>query len=125
MRPIALALGTALALLPNIRYLADLRYRVDPALEQSVCRSLACSDELLLGSADRFASGGQQDRAVALANLQEALRRNVASPYRWCDVGEALLAAGRIKEARYCVVRAVELGPQIPPVLWRAAQFYT
>ena len=56
---------------------------------------LACSDELLLESADRLAAGNPQDASFALTNLQEALRRNVASPDRWCDVGEALLSAGR------------------------------
>jgi hypothetical protein len=124
MNRIAVVLGTILALFPSIRYLADLRYRADPALERSVCRSLACFDELLLESAQRFAGGNKQDTAVALANLQEALRRNVASPYRWCDLGEALLDAGRTEEARYCFTRAVELGPQSPPVFWRMALFY-
>jgi hypothetical protein len=125
MKKIAVILGTALVLLPNIKYLADFRYRFDPDLQRSVCRSLLCFDELLLESANRFADGSKEDAAVALANLQEALRRNVASPNRWCDVGEALLAAGRIDEARYCFTRAVELGPQSPPVFWRAALFYT
>jgi len=124
MKAIAVVVGTVLALFPNIRYLVGLRYSVDPVLERSVCRNVACSDELLLASAERLAGGSREDAAVALENLEEALRRNVASPYRWCDLGEALLAAGRIEEARYCFIRAVELGPQIPPVLWRAAQFY-
>src|SRR5437764_14564018 len=63
--------------------------------------------------------------AVALANLQEALRRNVAFPDRWCDVGEALLLLGRTEDARYSFSQAVALGPQSPPVFWRAAMFYT
>ena len=124
MKAIAVVVGIVLALFPNIRYLVGLRYSVDPVLERSVCRNVACSDELLLASAERLAGGSREDVAVALENLEEALRRNVASPYRWCDVGEALLAAGRIEEARYCFIRAVELGPQISPVLWRTAQFY-
>ncbi len=124
MKAIAVVVGTALALFPSIRYLVGLRYSVDPVLGRSVCRNVACSDELLLASAERLAGRSREDVAVALENLEEALRRNVASPYRWCDVGEALLAAGRIEEARYCFIRAVELGPQISPVLWRTAQFY-
>jgi len=124
MKAIAVVVGIVLALFPNIRYLVGLRYSVDPVLGRSVCRNVACSDELLLASAERLAGRSREDVAVALENLEEALRRNVASPYRWCDVGEALLAAGRIEEARYCFIRAVELGPQISPVLWRTAQFY-
>lgn len=126
MKRVVVLLGAALALLPSIMYLADLRYRFDPALQHTVCRSLLCSDRLLLDSADRLAAGGEkQDMEAALADLQEALRRNVASPDRWCDLGEALFAVGRIQEARYCFTRAVELGPQSPPVFWRTAQFYT
>jgi hypothetical protein len=39
-------------------------------------------------------------------------------------LGEALLAAGRIEKAGYCVNRALELGPNLPPVLMRAANFH-
>jgi hypothetical protein len=125
MKRVAVLLGAMLALLPSIMYLADLRYRFDPALQHSVCRSLVCSDRLLLDSADRLAEGGDpQSMTAVLALLQEALRRNPASPDRWCDLGEALFAAGRIPEAQYCFTRAVALGPQSPPAFWRTAQFY-
>src|SRR5205823_3982677 len=99
MNRVTVVLGAILVLFPNIAYLAELRYRIDPSLERSVCRNLACSDGLLLDSADRLAGGNTQDMAVALANLQEALRRNVAFPDRWCDVGEALLLLGRTEDA--------------------------
>src|SRR2546425_4656213 len=124
MPKITVILSAILALYPSITYLAELRYRIDPALEHTVCRNLACSDELLLESADRLAAGNPQDASFALANLQEALRRNVASPDRWCDVGEALLRVGLVEDAKYSFGRAVQLGPQSPPVFWRTAQFY-
>jgi hypothetical protein len=125
MKRIAIVLGAVLALFPNIRFLADFRYRTDPALERSVCRNVICSDELLLETANRFSEGTGEDAEVAVANRQEALRRNPASPTRWTDLGEALRASGRIEEARYCFKRAVELGPQSPPVFWRTALFYS
>src|SRR5947209_3296086 len=125
MPKITVILSAILALYPSITYLAELRYRIDPALEHTVCRNLACSDELLLESADRLAAGNPQDASFALTNLQEALRRNVASPDRWCDVGEALLRLGRLEDAKYSFGRAVQLGPQSPPVFWRTAQFYS
>jgi len=124
MQKITVILSAILAIFPSITYLADLRYRIDPTLERSVCQNLVCSDELLLESADRLTAGNQRDETFALANLEEALRRNVASPNRWCDVGEALLRLGRIEKAKYCFARAVELGPQNPGVFWRTAQFY-
>ena len=124
MKKIWAILGATLAIFPNIRYLADLRYRVDPALERSVCRSLVCSDTVLLDAADRLSLGDKEDKAIAVANLREALRRNVASPYRWADLGQAFLNLDQTAEAQYCFMRAVELGPRIPPILWRTARFY-
>lgn len=126
MKKVAVLLGAVLALLPSLMSLVDWRYRLDPALQGSVCPTVACSDQLLLDSADRLITGGdKQDTATALAMRQEALRRNSASPDRWSDLGEAFLAAGRIQEARYCFTRATALGPESPPTLWRTAQFYT
>jgi hypothetical protein len=39
-------------------------------------------------------------------------------------LGQALRQAGRVDEARYCYLQAVELGRRNPPVLWRTALFY-
>ena len=125
MKRIWVILGAILAIFPIIQYFADLRYQGDRASERSVCRNLACSDTLLLDAAERLSFGGKEDQAVALAYLREALRRNVASPYRWADLGEAFRNVDQIAEARYCFLRAVELGPQNPPILWRTALFYT
>src|SRR5436853_7408072 len=99
MSKITVLLAAILALFPSITYLADLRYRTDHALEHSVCRNFLCSDELLLESAERLSAGNRQDETVALANLQEALKRDVASPDRWCDLGEALSRLGWREEA--------------------------
>jgi len=125
MSRFAIVLGAILCFLPNVSYLADLRYRFDPALERSVCRNLICSDRLLLDAADRFPGSNEEDRVFAIATLQEALRRDVGSADRWCDLGDAFLAAGRVQEAEYSFKRAVALAPQSPPVFWRAAQFYS
>ncbi len=76
-------------------------------------------------------SRGDQDRqeeagvsAATVRQLEEALRGDLASPYRWCDLGEALTGTGQIQKARYCFGRAVHLGPGIPPILMRAANFH-
>src|SRR5436190_23720444 len=98
MKPFAIVLGAVLTLVPSIRVLADLHSAQQPADDSQPAR---------------------------LAKLNDALRGNPASPYPWCDLGEALLAAGRIDEARSCFTRATQLGPQSPPVFWRTSQFYT
>jgi hypothetical protein len=70
---------------------------------------------------ERLLAGRVEGPGGAVEAFEAALRSDMGSPYRWCDLGEALLAAGRIEKARYCVRRALELGPNLPPVLMRAA----
>lgn len=65
---------------------------------------------------------GARQEAVRL--LKEALRQEGSSPYRWCDLGEMLADKQDIEPARWCFRRALELGPQIPPVWMRAANFH-
>ncbi|MEN6601886.1 MAG: hypothetical protein ABFD86_05670 [Bryobacteraceae bacterium] len=56
--------------------------------------------------------------------LREAVRRDPSSAYRWAALGETYLAAERTREARACMARAAALGPNIPPILIRAANFH-
>ena len=53
-----------------------------------------------------------------------ALTSDMASGYRWCDLGEVLLEAGMERKAAACLSRAVELGPKAPHILMRAANTY-
>ncbi len=87
-----------------------------------LCRYLVCEDEALVAGAHRQLLAGQLDSAVGM--FRSALQRDPASPYRWCDLGEALVEAGREEEGRRCFSRAVELGGHSPPVLMRAANFH-
>jgi hypothetical protein len=57
-------------------------------------------------------------------SLAQTLRADSASPYRWCDLGEELLQAGKTDQARACFRRAVQLAPNIPPIWMRAINFY-
>jgi hypothetical protein len=56
--------------------------------------------------------------------FRRALRNDPASAFRWCDLGEALLDARREREARFCFARATELGPKLPSVRMRVANFH-
>jgi hypothetical protein len=69
----------------------------------------------------KLLSGQVEGPGGAIEVFQQALRINVASPYRWCDLGEAYLAAKHPQNAYYCITQAVRLGPQIPPILMRAS----
>ncbi len=73
-----------------------------------------------LGS-DELASLAYRRESLQLFEL--ALRRDPASPYRWCDYGEALLASGDAAGARRAMARGLELGPAIGPILMRQVNF--
>lgn len=69
-------------------------------------------------------STGSAARPTATRLLRDALARDPAGAYRWCRLGEALEEGGERHGARYCFLRAAELGPNLPPVLMRAANFH-
>jgi tetratricopeptide (TPR) repeat protein len=62
--------------------------------------------------------------AEAIRLYQQALTADPLSPYRWCDLAEAWIEASQTGEARSCMRRAQELGPNIPQVWVRAANSY-
>jgi len=55
---------------------------------------------------------------------RESVRRDPANAYRWADLGEALERAGEVEHAGYAFRRAVELGPALPQILVRNANFH-
>jgi hypothetical protein len=78
------------------------------------------SDELASVAYRRLAEGNSRE---SLRLFELALRRDPASPYRWCDYGEALLAAGDKERAARVMARGIELGPAVAPILMRAVNF--
>ncbi len=59
----------------------------------------------------------------ATKTFERALEVDPAFPYRWSDLGDALVDAGRTDEARDCFRRAVDLAPNSPQIALRAANF--
>ena len=97
----------------------------DVELEQALCRFYLCGSEQLLDWAHRqLWLGDAQSVKLAVQAYEESLRRDPASPFRWCDLGEALVQMDDLDRASSCYHRAVELGPNSPPILLRAAYFY-
>lgn len=90
----------------------------------TLCRSLFSPDDALANRAYQRSWAGLIDgRDGAMALFEGALKGNPASPYRWCDLGESLLDSGQAETGRRCLARAVELGPHLPQILLRAANF--
>ena len=89
----------------------------DPEVEQFLCRFYLCDNEQLLDWAyEHLWEGDPRSLEWAVSAYQESLRRDPASPFRWCDLGEALERRGDLTRAKYCFERGVELGPNSPPV---------
>jgi O-antigen ligase len=119
-----LAIGMAFLLIfyAPVRMLFDSQFSSDSRAESLFCRFGICDTDAAI-AAQTLAHGGHTS-AVPVAELFKALRRDPNSPARWCDTGEAMLRAGRDADADYCFSRALALGPHIPPVLMRSADFY-
>jgi len=90
--------------------------------EELFCRAGICDTDAML-TAQTLGHGGNV-AAVPPAQLIEALRRDAASPHRWCDLGEAMLQRGHWDQAGFCFSNALALGPDVPPIRIRAFRFY-
>src|SRR6185312_5978312 len=56
--------------------------------------------------------------------MLEALRQDPGSPERWADAAEAMRAAGRDADARYCLEQEMIRAPHLPHAAMRAAGLY-
>lgn len=59
----------------------------------------------------------------AVPLFREAVISDSAFPWRWSDLGDGLLAAGNADEAAYCFRQSLALGPALPQIALRAANF--
>jgi tetratricopeptide (TPR) repeat protein len=82
--------------------------RIDPAIE----------------AFEALREGGPQALEASINGFRAGLQRDPASPFRWCDLGEAYLASGDLARAQYCFTRGLALGPKTPSIQFRAASFH-
>lgn len=61
---------------------------------------------------------------LTLGNSGELLAHDPRNPYVWCVFGDTLAEAGERARATAAFDHAVELGPDMPPALMRAANYY-
>jgi len=85
-------------------------------------RAGLCPEKLELERARRLVLNGSP-RAAATLYRRLALR-NPGSPYLWCHLGDAYLAAGDHAQARRSFAMAASVGPAIPQTLLRVAGFH-
>ena len=79
---------------------------------------------LLLGVLCAGGAGWALRVTGAAVDAREAVWRDSANPYRWCDLGEALANGDDIPKARYCYHRAQELTRNLPEIWLRDAKFH-
>ena len=121
-RRYALGLGCLLAFYAPLAMLFHAAFRSDLGAERLFCHIGLCDTGQIV-TAQALAHGGEV-ASVAPGVLLEALRRDANSPNRWCDAGAALWKSGRLAQAQECYGNALSLGPDLPTVLLRAADFY-
>lgn len=116
-----IALACALVLLASARLGLATTFKDNPDLERKLCRFRVCDTDALVAVSTRERAGTP---AAAVPVFLEALWRDPADPSRWCDLGEAMLKAGRVDEARTSFTQALALGPHLAPIHERVARFH-
>ncbi len=121
----SLALGVMLVLYALTSLVPSAWLWGHPWLQSLLCRFWLCPNDSLVESAYRqIWYGGTSGLAAGTELLRKSVALDPASAYRWCDLGEALLESGQRLQARHCFQRALDLGPNSPPILLRAANFH-
>jgi O-antigen ligase len=122
LKAIVLALSFVLIVFAAGWLAFEAKYSGDQGAERWFCRFGICDIDSVL-TAESIAKAGNFATARQ-TTLLEAVRRDPANPERWADLGEARLNSGEITQARPCFLNALALGPNVPPILMRAAGFY-
>ncbi len=88
---------------------------VGPHATGELCRLGFCRSDQLFASIDA--------QGLTPASLSPLLEQDASNPLVWSTYAEALARDGRIPEASQAFEHAVSLGPHMPPVLMRSANF--
>ncbi len=87
-----------------------------PAAESALCRLGVCRFDQIFSSID--AAGMNPGNVGALVN------EDPASPLAWCVFGDVMAGRGQFSKATAAFDHATILGPDMPPVLMRAVNYY-
>ena len=120
--PLIVALSCALMAFAAGSLLFESKPQPSATRESLFCHFGICDIDSVLAVETAVPSG--PPKVASLSTLLEALRRDPASPGRWSDLGEAFNQVRKTELARRCYTNALALGPNIPPILLGAAQFY-
>jgi len=119
---IAVVAGGLLVLYSAAWILFVTAFRSDLQAESWFCRFGICDTDAVVTRQVLDHAG--EIASVSPSILLKALRRDPSEPNRWCDAGAAMAKTGQYAAADYCFSKALTLGPNLPPILMRAADFY-
>src|SRR6476659_3852741 len=123
LRPYGLTASLLLSLCAGASLWFDAAVRHNAQRDELLCRYLfVCADLAATRGFQSYRNG--EPLASSIGEFKSAVSRDAASPFRWCDLADACLAAGDVEQARYCISRAKLLGPHSPIVQLRSAGFY-
>jgi hypothetical protein len=88
---------------------------VAPHSAADLCRMGVCRSDQIFAAIDA--------QGITPASLKLLLEADPSNPLVWCTYAEALERQGRTPAASEAFEHAVSLGPKMPPVLMRAANF--
>jgi hypothetical protein len=125
LRKALLTLGLLLVIYSSTWLIFDFKYRNTPTVERWLMHfGIGDTDHLRDNGYRQIWEGDQANLKAGVETFREALRRDSASPYSWCDLAEALLQSGQTNRACYSMAEALERGPYAVPILLRAGVFY-
>ena len=125
MKALTFILGLVLAAYCAAGILSEKLGQTNVEVDRVLCRFLVCANAPLERQArQRLAGVREDDVQEAIALFRRVLQRDSQNPYRWADLGEAFLEAGRKEEARDCYDQVLALAPRSAPFLLRVANFY-
>src|ERR1700688_651193 len=86
-----------------------------PRSEVRLCGVGLCRSDQMFASIDA--------QGITPVSLSMLLDQDSSNPLVWCSYGQALEREGKIEQASAAFDQAILLGPNMPPVLMRAANF--
>jgi tetratricopeptide (TPR) repeat protein len=125
LRTLAFTLGAILAAYCMAGSLSETFWQNNEQVNRALCQFFLCNNAPLVWRArDQITGGKEENIQQAISTFRVVLQRDAQDPYRWADLGDAFLKAGKKDDARYCFGQVLVLAPHTAHFLLRVADFH-
>jgi tetratricopeptide (TPR) repeat protein len=125
LRTLTFTFGAILAAYSLAGSLSEALWQNNEQVNRVLCDFLLCNNAPLVWRArDQLTGGKEENIQQAISTFRTVLQRDPQDPYRWADLGDALLEAGQKEDARYCFDQVLVLASHSAPFLLRVADFH-